>query len=280
MDQAGRRPALAVAALTTAGALALTPVTIAPHEMPVPVRVSAQTVHLADAWSDLFADTGQSVIGLAALALGANPTYPLPSPTIPLAPVATQLVLNQLIYVAKLFNGQAGEIPGWIGAHLHEVGKVAQLIFAATPGVVLEQIRVPFAAAQQALNSIGSSGNVLTGLFEAPAVFLDYALNHQYGLLNLTGPIGIPLIFRNLLATALYTPPPTIVLPFKKAAGAALVSKSAAVAEVSPKASVPSGTASSARSKPKAPPSAASSKRKATVGKADNRAGRGHGKRG
>jgi hypothetical protein len=273
-----RRPLLAAATLTTAGALALTPVTITPPELHAassPLRVSTQPIQLTDAWSDLFADTATSVVTLGAMTLGTYPTYPLPTPNFPLAPVATQLVFNQLIYVAKLFTGQAGDIPAWIGAHLTEVGKVAQLFVAAIPGVVLEQIRVPFYAAQQAINSVGSSGNLLTGLVEAPAVFLDIALNNQFGLLGVTGPIGIALIFRNLLTTALYTTPPAIVLPFKKAA-ASTPRPAAATKKLTP-----SGTASSARSKPKAPSSAASSKRKpATSAKTNSGAGRGHGKRG
>lgn len=280
MHHVVRRPLLAAATLTTATALALTPVTVTPpdlHAAISPIRVSTQAVQLTDAWSDLFSDTVTSVVTLGAMALGTDSNYPLPSPNFPLAPVATQLVFNQLIYVAKLFNGQAGEIPAWIGAHLTEVGKVAQLFVAAVPGVVLQQIQVPFYAAQQAINSIGSSGNLLTGLVEAPAVFLNIALNNQFGLLGLTGPIGISLIFRNLLTTALYTTPPTIVLPFKKAA--ASTPRAAAAATKKPVA--PSGTANSARSKPKAPSSAASSKRKPAASTTPNSSGgRGHAKRG
>lgn len=280
MDYAARRSALTVAALTTASALALTTVTIASHETPVPLRVSAQTVHLADAWSELFADTGQSVIGLAALALGANPTYPLPSPTIPLAPVATQLVLNQLIYVAQLFTGNAGQIPGEITHHLNEVGQWAQLVIGAAPGVALQQLQVPFTAAKLAIESIGTSGNLLTGLLEAPAVFLNFALNNQFGLLGFTGPIGFSLILRNLLSNAIYTQPPAIVLPFKKAS-AGLTPKSTAAEAITPKPSTPSGTASSARSKPKKPSSASSSNRKpATSAKGASGGAQGHGKRG
>ncbi|WP_179475092.1 hypothetical protein [Mycolicibacterium vinylchloridicum] len=282
MHHVVRRPLLAAATLTTATALALTPVTVTPPELhPAisPIRVSTQAVQLTDAWSDLFSHTTTSVTNLVVLGLGLDASYPLPSPTIPLAPVATQLLLNPLIYVAKLFNGQAGQIPAWIGAHLTEVGKVAQLFVAAVPGVVLEQIQVPFFAAQQAINSIGSSGNVLTGLLQAPAVFLDVALNNQFGLLGFTGPIGISLIFRNLLANALYTTPPAIVLPFKKASAATLRPK--ATTTTAPKPVAPSGTANSARLKPKAPSSAAGSKRKpAASATKNNSTGRGHGKRG
>ena len=282
MEHAARRSALTVAAVTTVGALALSPITATPLDGPVPVRVSTHAVVLTDAWSDLVSHTATSMIQLVTLGIGANNNYPLPSPTIPLAPVATQLVLNQLIYIADLFTGNAGQIPAWIGAHLTEVGKIAQLAVAAIPGVVFQQLQVPFYAGQQALTSIGASGNPITGLFEAPAVFLDFALNNQFGLLGFTGPIGISLIFRNLLAKALYTQPPTIVLPFKKPAGA-LTSKPDAAQAVTPRASAtPSGTAYSARSKPKKPSSSSSvagSSHKAPAAKSGN-AGVGRGKRG
>lgn len=287
MQHAVRRPLLAAATLTTAGALALTPITITPPDLHpaglAPVRIATEAVQLTDAWSDLFADTATSVGNLVALGLGLDSNYPLPSPTFPLAPVASQLVLNQLIYVAKLFNGQAGEIPVWIGAHLTEVGKLAQLFVSAVPGVVLQQLQIPFYAAAQTLQYIANSGNPLYALFQAPAVFLNLALNNQFGLLGFTGPVGISLIFRNLLATALYTTPPAIVLPFKKAA-----STRKATATNTVTTTAPSGTASSARSKPKAPSSASSSKRKpassaasaTSDSKANSNAGRGHSKRG
>ena len=56
MEYATRRPMLAAAALTTAGALALTPITVAPLESHAPsispARISSQAVQLTDAWSD------------------------------------------------------------------------------------------------------------------------------------------------------------------------------------------------------------------------------------
>ncbi|MCV7348486.1 hypothetical protein [Mycolicibacterium rhodesiae] len=284
MDIAIRRCTLAAATLTTAGALALTPVTVAPPSEHAPVRVSTLSVQLTDAWSQLFSDTASNVTDLVVLALGVNNSYPLPSPTIPLAPVVTQLALNQLAYAGLLLTGQGGQIPAWIGAHLTEVGKVAQLAVSAIPGVVLEQLRTPFSAAAQTLQYITGSANPVGALFQAPAVFLNIVLNSQYGLLGFTGPIGLPLIFRNLLTTAIYTPLPSVVLPFKKPASAAVEPKAAASTAAVAKVTAPSGTASSARSKPKAPSQAASGKRKPSAStKTDTNgsgAGRGHSKRG
>lgn len=262
MENIARRSVLTVAALTTAGALALTPVTVAPLDAHSPVRISAQTVALTDAWSQLFTDTASSVTGLVTMTIGANNNYPLPSPTFPLAPVVTQLVLNQFAYAGLLLTGQGGQIPGWIGAHLTEVGKIAQLAVSAVPGVAFEQLKAPFFAAAQTLEFIANSANPLTALFQAPAVFLNIALNSQYGLLGFTGPIGLSLIFRNLLANAVYTPLPSVVLPFKTASKAAAQPKAAATPTPVKTAAAPSGTASSARSKHTAPSSAPSSKRK------------------
>ncbi|MCV7217202.1 hypothetical protein H7J51_18175 [Mycobacterium crocinum] len=262
MENIARRSVLTAAALTTAGALALTPVTAAPLNAHSPIRISTQTVALTDAWSQLFTDTASSVTGLVTMTIGANNNYPLPSPTFPLAPVVTQLVLNQFAYAGLLLTGQGGQIPGWIGAHLTEVGKIAQLAISAVPGVAFEQVRAPFFAAAQTLEFIANSANPLTALFQAPAVFLNIALNSQYGLLGFTGPIGLSLIFRNLLANAVYTPLPSVVLPFKTASKAAAQPKAAATPTPVKPAAAPSGTASSARSKHTAPSSAASSKRR------------------
>lgn len=281
MELAARRPLLAIATLTTASALALAPITIAPTEIPTPVRISTQVVQLTDAWSDLFTVTAASLTQLGSLVIGTNNSYPLPNPTFPLAPVATQLVLNQLIYVAQLFTGNAGAIPVEIGTHLNQVGAVLQQFATAGPSVILQQLIAPFYAIQQSIQYIANSTNKLAALFQAPALFLNYTLNADTGLLGQYGPIGLPLIFRNLLTTALYTTPPAIVLPFKKAAAAASTPKPT-TATVAPTA--PSGTASSARTKPKA---SASSSRKAASAKAKAKAnssgaggGQGHSKRG
>ncbi|MBB3750125.1 hypothetical protein FHT44_002586 [Mycolicibacterium sp. BK634] len=285
MDHADRRPLLAVAALATAGALALSPVTVTPpalHAALSPTRISSEAVQLADAWSDLFADTTANLGDLAAMTLGLNNSYPLPPLAFPLAPVATQFVLTQVAYVGLLLSGQGGQIPGWIGAHLTQLGNIAQLAVSAIPGVLLQQIKVQLEAVVKTFDYIATSGNVLYALSQAPAVFLNLALNNQFGILGPTGPIGLPLIFRNLIAAAIYTPLPTITLPFKKAA--ASTPNSTAAAAVTPKTPAPSGTASSARSKPKAPSSAASGKRKpATSSKSDTKgagSGQGHSKRG
>ncbi|EHB58411.1 hypothetical protein MycrhDRAFT_0847 [Mycolicibacterium rhodesiae JS60] len=283
MDHAARRPMLAAAALTTAGALALAPISIAPSDLHAastsPLRVSTQAVQLTDAWTDLFADTGASVVQLAAMFLGADGNYPLPTPTIPLAPIATQLVLNQFIYAAQLLSGQGGQIPGEIATHLTAVGNVAGQVVASLPPVISQQLATQFGALAITYDSIVASSNLLIGLLEAPAVFLNLALNSTFGLLGEVGPIGFALTVRNALAEAIYTAPPTIVLPFKKAAS---TPKSVAATTVKPKVASPSGTAGSARAKPKAS-SSASSDRKATSAKAGTKsggAGQGHSKRG
>ncbi|WP_319430968.1 hypothetical protein [Mycobacterium sp. RTGN5] len=274
MQHAARRPMFAIAAMTTIGALALTPIAGAPPALHAPslsaARISTQAVALTDAWSDLFADTAGSLTYLGGVFLGADNNFPLPNPTIPLAPVTTQLVLNPLIYAVQLITGKGGQIPGEISTHLTNVVNLAKQLATDLPPAVVQQILTPFLAAREALDSI-TAGNLLTGLFEAPAIFLNLALNSQYGLLGATGPIAVPIIIRNLLATAISTPLPTVVLPFKKPAAAESTPK-AAVATVAPK----SVTASSAPSKPKAP----ASSRKTAAAKANNSAaGAGHSKR-
>ncbi|NTY58043.1 hypothetical protein [Mycolicibacterium sphagni] len=282
MELAASRSMRTVAALTTVGALAMTPVVIAPPELHVSTvsatRVSTQAVQLTDAWYDLLNNTLLNVGVLGEVFLGADSAYPLPNPTIPLAPIATQLVLNPLIYTVQLITGQGAKIPAEITTHLSQLADVITLVVTQVPPIIVEQIQAPFVAVAQALQSIGNSGNLLLGLIEAPAVFLDYALNSQYGLLGGAGPVAISLIIRNLVAKALETPLPVVVLPFKKASAATLRPKAATTA--APKPAAPSGTANSARSKPKSPSSAASSKRKpAASTKANNNTGQGHSKR-
>jgi hypothetical protein len=266
---------LAVATLTTAGALALSPVTVTPDAPSLsPARVSTQAVQLTDAWSDLATNTVGSVVQLAATFLGANSTFPLPNPIF-IAPIAAQLVINPLIYAVQLFTGQGAQIPTEIAEHLSNVANFAGLVFTEIPPIIVQQIQTPFLAAQLAIESIATATNKLIALLEAPALFLDAALNSQYGLIGVNGPIAVPIILRNLLATAIAAPLPTIVLPFKKAAAAASTPKSTATVKVAS----PSGTASSARSKPKAP---ASSSKKAPSAKASSKsnAGSGHSARG
>lgn len=279
MQRAARRPLLTVAAVTTAGALALSPVAVPRQATPVPIRTSSDAVALTDAWYDLLNNSLQNVEQIGRLFVGANTTFPLPDPTIFLAPVATQLVLNPMIYGVQLLTGNAGQIPGEIAGHLTKLRDVAVLLITELPAIVFRQLQAPFLAAQLALNSITAITNVLTGLLEAPAVFLDALLNSNYGLIGGSGPIAVSVLVRNLIATALETPLPSVVLPFKKAGGASVTTKTAAAATVTPKTSAPSGTASSARSKPKASSSTAG-KRKATATKADNNPARGHSKRG
>ncbi|EHB58412.1 hypothetical protein MycrhDRAFT_0848 [Mycolicibacterium rhodesiae JS60] len=271
----GHLPMRTVAALTTAGALALAPISIALSDLHTPgitaTRISTEAVQLTDAWSDLLTNTVENTIQLAGLFIGLSSGATLPNPIF-IAPVATQLVLNQLIYAVQLFTGQGAEIPVELTTHLDKIGNLIQGLTNDLPGIVVAQFQTPFLALQLALDSITTSGNPLIALLEAPAIFLDAALNSQYGLLGPTGPIAVPILVRNFLAQAISTPPPTITLPFKKA-------KSSAASTVTLKPASPSGTASSARSKTKAP---AGANRKAATTKPAKTAGGatgGHSKR-
>ncbi len=277
MTSAVRRPMLTAAALTTAGALALSPITVTPSDLHAagvsPLRVSTQEVVLTDAWFDLLNDTLVSGILMGQLIVGANPVYPLPNPIF-VAPLLTQLlVVNPLTYAVQLLTGEGAKVPTEIIAHINNLAVVAQAIGKDVPGAIVKEIQAPFQSLQLAFESITTSSNLLLGLFEAPAVFLNAALNSQYGLIGPAGPISLGFIIRNVVAQALFTAPPA-ALPFKKAA-----SKTTAVTV---KQTAPSGTASSARSKPKAPSSTASGKRKpaASAKTNNNNAGQGHSKRG
>ena len=275
MQHATRRPLVTIAGVTAVGALALSPVTVTPHTAPVPVRVSSQVVQLTDAWSDLITHSAQNLVEIGAVFVGANNTFPLPDPTIFVAPIATQLVLNPLIYTVQLLTGQGGKIPNEMLTHLSQVAGVAELLVTQLPGIIVQQLQAPFIAATLALDSITSSTNLLVGLLQAPAVFLDAALNSQYGLIGGNGPIAVPVIVRNLFANALSTPLPTVVLPFKKAGGAEATPKAVPATSVA----APSGVAGSARAGSKKAP--ANSSRKAGAAKAGTgKPGQGHGKRG
>jgi hypothetical protein len=282
MEHAARRPMLTLATLTTAGALALSPMAVAPPELHAPdlsaARISTQAVQLTDAWSDLLNDTLGSVVQLGGLFLGADNNFPLPSPTIPLAPVATQLVLNQLIYLGQLFTGQGAQIPTEIATHLTNVVLLARGLANELPAIIVQQLQTPFVAAKLAIESVTLSGNLLLALLEAPAVLLNFALNSQYGLIGINGPIAIPIIVRNALAKIIDPPLPTwlshILQPGKAVAAAPVSAASTVALKVTP-----SQTAGSARSKPKAP---ASSSRKASPSAkaSSSSAGSGHSKRG
>lgn len=271
MDYAARRRLLAVATVT-AGTLVLSPVLVTPHETPVPIRVSSATVQLTDAWSDLVNDTLISAYYLGQMAVGANPTYPLPNPIF-IAPIAAQLVVNSLTYAVQLFTGQGAQIPTEIITHINNLADVATAIGKDIPPVVVKQVQNPFIAAKNAIDSITGSGNPLLGLLEAPAVFLDGVLNGQYGLIGFNGPIAVGFIIRNVVAQALFTAPPA-GLPFKKPA-AALKPKADAATTVTLKVPTPGGTAFSARSKPKAP----TSSKKAASAKSESKGGA-HSRRG
>ncbi|WP_445169049.1 hypothetical protein ACTXG7_06865 [Mycolicibacterium sp. Dal123E01] len=277
MEHAARRPLLAVATLTTAGALALTPVIVTPSELSAPRQISSHVaIQLTDAWSDLASATVSNLGHLGKLFVGTDASYPLPSPTIPLAPILTQLVLNDLIYFAQAFTGDAGNIPLEIATHLSQAATVVQEVFTAASAIVPQQLTAPFLAVQAAIEFVTSSTDKLAALLQAPAVFLNFALNSDVGLLGQYGPIAVSLIFRNLMTQAIYTPLPTIVLPFKKAAAAA---SAPAATPAAPKPAGPSGTASSARS-PQTSPSSSSRKAAAKSDKKSSTAGKARSNRG
>lgn len=276
---AAGRSIRAAATLTTVGALALTPLAVAPPQLHAPdisaARISTEAVQLTDAWSDLFTGTLGSVVQLGAIFVGADSNFPLPNPIF-IAPIAAQLVINPLIYAVQLFTGQSAKIPTEIADHFANIAALAQNLASDLPAIIVAQIQTPFLAAQLTIDYFANATNKLIALLEAPAVFLDTALNSQYGLIGVNGPLAVPIIVRNLLASGLGTPLPTITLPFKKPAAAASTPKPTAATVAG---TAPSGTASSARSKPKSPASA-NSKRKAESAKAsDKPAGVGHGKR-
>ncbi len=180
MEHAARRKLLAITTVT-AGTLMLSPVIVTPHQTPVPIRVASTSVQLTDAWSQLVNDTIISTYLLGQLAVGANKTYPLPNPIF-IAPVAAQLVINPLIYAVQLVTGQGAQIPPTeIIAHINNVAVVVTAIGKDVPPAVVKQIQTPFIAAKDAIDSITTSGNPLLGLLEAPAVFLNEALNSEYG---------------------------------------------------------------------------------------------------
>jgi hypothetical protein len=279
MESAVRNPLLAAATLTTAGALALSPITVAPPTMDVPSHspalISTGAVQLTDAWSDLANNTVTSVVQLAALFIGSGSTNPLPSPTIFLAPIATQLVLNQLIYLGQLFNGQGNQIPGEISSHLTKVAGVAGEVISSLPDFIAGTLATPIEALQQAVTSISAATNPLTGLVEAPAVFLNIILNSQFGFVGPDGPIGLPILIRNALANAIDPPLPGwlshILQP--KVPGAAALTPKSTVASTTPAAS---HSASSARSGSKSSGTASGSRKAATKSTSSTGAGSGH----
>jgi hypothetical protein len=284
MEFAVGRPLLAAATLTTAGALALSPITVAPPTVHMPglssALTSTQAVQLTDAWSELATNTATSVVNLATAFIGANSNIPLPSPTIFLAPIATQLVLNQLIYLGQLFSGQGNQIPGEISTHLTNLVTIASEIANALPQLIVGTLQTPIFAIQEAISSISTATNPLIGLLEAPAVFLNIVLNGQFGLLGPDGLIGFPIIVRNAVAKAIDPPLPGwlahILQPGKAPSAAALTPKATTVAlEVA----APSHSASSNRSRSKTP-AAAGSSRKASATTSNKGVGTGHGKRG
>ncbi|GAA2774143.1 hypothetical protein GCM10010533_09180 [Mycolicibacterium pallens] len=280
MEPTASRSMRTAAALTTTGALVLTPIVIAPPERHAPAivatQVSTQAVKLTDAWSDLLNNTLHNVEVLGKVFLGLDNAFPLPTPTIPLAPIVTQLVLNPLIYTVQLITGQGATIPTEIKTHISQVLGALELVVTQLPPLIGPQLQAPFNAIRLALESIAGSGNLLLGLVEAPAVFLDHALNSEYGLLGGKGPVAVAIIVRNLFANALATPLPTVVLPFKKANGAAPKT----LAPTTATAAAPTGVAGSARTKPKAQPTASAGAKKTGTAKAGTaRKGVAHGRR-
>ena len=281
MEFAARRPLLAAATLTTAGALALSPITVAPptvHMLSLSPAALSQAVQLTDAWSQLATDTANSVVELAAMVVGADPSNPLPNPTIFVAPIVTQLVLNQLTYAGQLFNGQANQIPGEIATHLNKLATIAGEIVTAVPQYISGTLQTPILAIQQAIAAFNAATNPLIGLAEAPAVFLDVMLNSQFGLVGIDGPIGFPIVVRNAIAKAVDPPLPGwlahILQPGKAPSAAALTPKSTVTLKVA----TPSHAASSARTA--SPTTSAAGKTTPTKKTSRHGAGTGHGNRG
>jgi hypothetical protein len=272
MKSAVRGPMLTAAALTTAGALALAPISIAPAAPDISAaRISTQEVQLTDAWFDLLNETLISAYLLGQLAVGTNSTYPLPNPIF-IAPVLTQLlVVNPLTYAVQLLTGEGAQVPTEIIAHLNNVVNFGKAVAKDVPPAIVKQIQTPFVAVQDTIDFVSAATNKLIALLEAPAVFLNSALNSQYGLIGVNGPIALGFIIRNVLAQALFTAPPS-VLPFKKAA--------AATKTVASKVASPSGTAASTRSKPKTPSSSSTKASSAKAAKKAGGTGSGHSKRG
>ncbi|OYN79845.1 hypothetical protein [Mycolicibacterium sphagni] len=281
MEHAARRPLSTLAALTTASALALTPLAVAPPELHSPsisaAHISDQTVQLTGAWSSLITGTVTAVIDLGSTYIGDDSTYPLPFPTIPFAPIATQLVLNQLIYLGQLLTGKGAEIPGEITNHVDNVVDTVSLISGVLPGIILSQLETPARAVNLAVESISSASNPLIGLLDAPAVFLDEVLNSQYGLFGNNGPIAVPIIIRNLLAKAIDPPLPgwlsNVLQPGKTQSAAVLTPKASSTTvtlKVPAASSARSGSTSS---------STAGSSRKASAKASTSGTGTGHSKR-
>jgi hypothetical protein len=211
--------ATAVAATTAAltlTAIGATPTRLHADHLTAP-RLSTVPVVLTDAWSDLFAATPAHATQILTLALGTNSSFPLPPGSLPLAPVITQVVVNQLIYATQLVTGHGGQIPTEIKKHLTDINNLAEEVFGSLPDTLRQQIATPVTAIREAGKSIAASSNLAQGLWEAPAVFLNVALNSTYGVLGIYGPLGFPLIVRNLTTTALHTPAPVVVLPFAAA---------------------------------------------------------------
>ena len=282
MEHAARRPMLAVATLTTAGALALTPITVAPPELTRAEHLASPHLHPGGSAHRRLVRPGSptpssSVVELAGdLRRDEQQLYPLPNPIF-IAPIATQLVINPLIYAVQLFTGQGAQIPTEIADHLSMPSpRIANVIFSDLPPIILQQIQTPFLAAQLAIDSITTATNKLIALLEAPAVFFDAALNSQYGLIGSTARSRFRSSSETCSPTAIDTTPPTIVLPFKKAGRRGVDTESRRHAD---------GDCRHRRARhprpgrsPRRPPS---SSRKAASAKASNSgAGSGHSKRG
>ena len=211
MEHPARRPMLALTTLTIAGALALTPISIAPPELHTPAisaaRISTRAVQLSDAWSDLFTNTahqcGQDRGDLR------RDKQRLPADESDLYRAYRRATRDQPTYLRRAAVHRPGRPDPHRGRRSPlAVATIGNVIFGELPGAIVKQIQTPFQAAQLAIDSITTASNKLIALLEAPAVFLDATLNTTYGLMGINGPIAVPFLLRNLLANGLYTTPP------------------------------------------------------------------------
>jgi hypothetical protein len=115
-----RRPIAAMVKLTAASVVALTVAATVATPPPTPnttlPRSGGQIVELAALPEPL-----QSFWDLVS---GADPAYPLPIPSNPIAPVAEQWIRNLASYGAELVAGKGAQIPGQISVRINNVGTV------------------------------------------------------------------------------------------------------------------------------------------------------------
>lgn len=191
-------------AAATATAIALSPLTIPAvnqsalqhHSVQL---VTIEAIQLTDAWSDLIASSTNSLQALVQFS-GVG----LPAVSNPIAPIAEQVAINLLTYGGQLLSGQGGLIPGEIQSHVGKVGQVVQQLIAAIPTYVQQVIANQSTAVALAVQAF--TANPLTGLIEAPAVFLNQEINGIGGLFTV---LQVAVGTRNATALALDPPLPS-----------------------------------------------------------------------